>query len=129
MKYEKEERIIRNYIESYNNFDIKGMIKDFHNDVIFENLTNGKVDLLLNGKTSFEQQAATVIQYFKTRNQKIESWNFTKFSIIIDIHYTAVVARGFSNGLEPGDSVELRGKSEFVIEGGKIKLIRDYNTR
>ena len=34
-----------------------------------------------------------------------------------------------SNELKAGDVLELSGKSEFVIEEGKIKSIRDYSTR
>ncbi|WP_353137873.1 nuclear transport factor 2 family protein [Pseudopedobacter sp.] len=129
MEHQKDKKIIENYVESYNNFDVKGMIKDLDENVVFENITNGKVDLRLNGKDMFEQQAEAAKQYFRTRNQKIESWRFDEFSTIIDIHYSAVVATDLPNGLKSGDTLELRGKSEFAIEAGKIKSIRDYNSK
>lgn len=129
MKHEKEKSIIKNYIESYNKFDIKGMIRDVDEDVVFENIINDKVDLELKGKENFEQQAEASKQYFRTRNQQIESWSFDEFSITVNIHYSAVIAIDLSNGLKSGDSLELRGRSEFIIKEGKIKMIRDYDGR
>ena len=37
--------IIENYIHSYNSFDIEGMLGDLHEDVKFENISNGQVNL------------------------------------------------------------------------------------
>lgn len=121
--------IIINYIESYNNFDIKGMLRDIDQDVVFENITNGKIDLQLKGKAEFEQQAETAMKYFRMRSQKIEAWHFAQHLITVDIQYRAVLALDLLNGLKSGDTLELKGKSDFVIEEGKIKLIRDYSNR
>lgn len=129
MEHQKEKTIIAHYIESYNNFDVQGMISDLDQHVIFENSTNGKVDLQLIGKDVFEQHAEKVKQYFRARNQKIVSWHFEKNLIRLDIQYSAVLAMDLSNELKAGDVLELSGKSEFVIEEGKIKSIRDYTTR
>jgi len=128
MKHQQEE-IIKNYVESYNNFDIKGMIRDLDQHVVFENITNDKVDLQINGIDAFEQQAESAKSHFSVRNQEIEFWHFNESNITIDIHYTAVLAMDLSNDLKAGSTLELKGKSEFVIEGGKIKEIRDYSSR
>ncbi|MGS4343993.1 nuclear transport factor 2 family protein [Myroides odoratus] len=129
MEHQKQKTIIAHYIESYNNFDVQGMIRDLDQNVIFENSTNGKVDLQLIGKDVFEQHAEKVKQYFSTRNQKIVAWQVEKKLIRLDIQYSAVLAIDLSNELKAGDVLELSGKSEFVIEEGKIKSIRDYTTR
>lgn len=70
---EHQKQIIVNYIESYNEFDIKGMTKDLHKDIIFENISNGNVDLRTAGIKKFINQAESAKQYFKKRQQTIKS--------------------------------------------------------
>lgn len=121
-----EKEIIENYVKSYNNFDVRGMIKDLDENVIFENITNNNLDLHIKGIGDFEQQATAAGEFFRTRNQTIESWQFDESKITIDIDYHAVLAMDLPNGLKSGDTLSLKGKSEFVIEKGKIKKIVDY---
>jgi len=80
MKHQQKE-IIKNYIESYNNFDIKGMIRDLDQHVVFENITNDKVDLQIKGIDAFEQQAESAKSHFSVRNQEIEFWHFNEYNI------------------------------------------------
>lgn len=121
-----EKEIIENYVKSYNNFDVRGMIKDLDENVIFENITNNNVDLHIEGIGDFEQQPTAAREFFRTRNQTIESWQFAESKITIDIDYHAVLAIDLPNGLKSGDTLNLKGRSEFVIEKGKIKKIVDY---
>ncbi|WP_255563236.1 nuclear transport factor 2 family protein [Mucilaginibacter sp. 21P] len=51
------EAIINNYIDAYNSFDIDGMMKDMADDVVFENISGGQVNMTLNGLQAFRQQA------------------------------------------------------------------------
>ena len=46
---EQQKRVIENYIKSYNDFDINGMTKDLTDNVVFENVSNGNVDLRTKG--------------------------------------------------------------------------------
>ncbi|HEX8333984.1 MAG TPA: hypothetical protein VF622_15300 [Segetibacter sp.] len=41
------EKIIRNYIDGYNEFDVDKMIKDLDEAVTFENISNGQTNMLL----------------------------------------------------------------------------------
>lgn len=126
---EKHKQIIKNYVESYNNFDIDGMIKDLDKNVVFENVSNGIVNLKTEGLVKFKKQAESAKHYFKERKQTIKAWNFNAEKIEIIIDYKAVLATDLPNGLKKGDSLELTGKSEFKFESGKIKVIIDsyYN--
>ncbi|WP_286965209.1 hypothetical protein [Flavobacterium sp. UBA4854] len=39
-----KEKIIQNYIEGYNQFDIEKMIADFDESIVFENIQNGETN-------------------------------------------------------------------------------------
>ncbi|WP_298896961.1 nuclear transport factor 2 family protein [uncultured Psychroserpens sp.] len=121
----KQKDIVKNYVASYNNFDVDGMIKDCHHDVIFENTSNGVVDLRTEGLKAFKVQAESAKQYFKERTQTITSWMHKNTTVTIDIDYKAILALDLPNGLKAGDSLELKGQSEFEFLDGKIKKITD----
>lgn len=122
---EHQKQIIVNYIESYNEFDIKGMTKDLHKDIIFENISNGNVDLRTDGIKKFINQAESAKQYFKKRQQTIKSQKFQAQKVIININYKAVLAIDLPNGMKAGDTLKLKGLSEFYFKGGKIINIKD----
>ncbi len=120
-----QKEIIENYVNSYNNFDVDGMLKDLHEHLVFENVSGEKVDLRTDGITAFKQQAKAAKGYFRQRKQTITSWEFKKQKVEIAIHYKAVLAVDLPNGLKSGDTLVMKGTSEFEFEDGKIKLIRD----
>lgn len=49
MKHAIYQKIIENYIDAYNSFDIDRMLSDMHKDIKFENISNGEVNLTTNG--------------------------------------------------------------------------------
>ena len=101
------------------------MIKNLADDVVFENVSNGKVDLRTEGLEAFKKQAESAKQYFVQRKQTIESWEFNNIKVSIDINYEAVLATDLPNGLKAGDTLNLKGISEFEFESGQIKKITD----
>lgn len=122
---ESQKNMIKNYIRSYNAFDINGMTKDFSENIIFENVSNGHVELRTEGLSEFRKQAESAKQYFSKRKQTIKSWKVTESKIIIGIDYLGVLAIDFPNGMKAGETLELKGTSEFKFENGKIKSIID----
>lgn len=48
-------KIIENFIHAYNTFDINGMLKDLHENIKFENISNEQVDLTTNGIEEFKK--------------------------------------------------------------------------
>ena len=122
---EHQKNTIENYISSYNEFDIEGMTKNLSEDVVFENISNGKVDVRTKGLIEFKKQAESAKQYFIKRKQTVESWQFEDSKVIIEIDYNAVLAIDLPNGLKIGDTLKLKGQSEFEFESGKIKSITD----
>lgn len=120
-----KEKIIQNYIEGYNQFDINKMIADFDESVIFENIQNGEVNLTLNGIGEFTSQAEKGKEFFSARKQTITSLIQDEITAIIDIDYYAVLAIDFPNGLKAGQELNMKGKSIFQFLDDKIVKLTD----
>jgi len=99
---EYRKRIIEDYIRNYNQFDIEGMTKYLSDDVIFENITAGIVNLRTEGLASFIKQAESAVAYFQERKQAITTWKFEEKAVEISIAYQAIVAMDLPNGLKKG---------------------------
>ena len=118
-------RIIESYIRSYNTFDVEGMIRDLHEAVVFENISNGRVELTTTGIEEFRKQAESAKDYFSERQQSIQSWNFEGNVVTIAIDYQAILAIDLPNGMKPGDTLQLKGQSVFEFKDRKIVKIQD----
>lgn len=124
---EQQQSIIEHYVNAYNNFDIDGMTRDLDENIVFENISNGQVELRTDGIEAFRQQAASAKQYFQEREQRISSWEFEIGSITVEIDYRAVLAIDLPNGLKAGDTLELKGRSTFKFAGDKIIHLIDIS--
>lgn len=122
-----KEKIIQNYIEGYNQFDIDKMIADFDESVIFENIQNGEINLTLTGIKEFTVQAEKGKEYFSARKQTITSIKQDEITAIIDIDYYAVLAVDFPNGLKAGQELNMKGKSIFQFLDDKIVKLIDIS--
>lgn len=121
------EKIIQNYIDGYNRFDTDKMIADFDDDVIFENIQNGELNMSLAGLKSFREQAEQAKAYFAERRQTILSTKHSGDSSEIEIDYYAVLGMDFPNGLKKGAELKLKGKSVFEFRGDKIIKLTDLS--
>lgn len=121
----QQQKIVEHYVNAYNDFDIDGMTKNLSEDVVFENVSNGKVELRTEGLNEFKKQAENAKKYFTNRNQTIESWTFKDAILVIEIDYMATLAIDLPNGHKTGDTLALKGKSEFEFDQGKIMRITD----
>jgi hypothetical protein len=119
------EKIIRNYINGYNEFDIDKMVKDLDEAVIFENISNGVINMSLNGLEKFRAQAEEAKNYFSSRVQTIKSYTHHNDDTEIEVDYHAVLAMDLPNGLKKGDALQLHGKSIFRFLDGKIIKLTD----
>ncbi len=121
------EKIIQNYVDGYNQFDIDKMVVDFADNVIFENVQNGQINLSLEGLKAFKQQAERAKNYFATRRQEIKSFKHLDKETEIEIDYSAVLAMDFPNGLKRGQELNLTGKSVFEFANNKIIKLTDIS--
>ena len=120
-------QLVLAYIEAYNRFDVDGMVANLHDEVVFRNITDGAVNLTTTGKESFRQQAEQAKQYFSEWEQRVTDWQVAGNRVEVLIDYTGVAAIEFPNGLKPGDTLQMQGKSVFQLEGGKILSIEDIS--
>ena len=125
MNNDNKIKTIENFIHSYNTFNIEGMLKDIHEDIIFENMSNGQIDTITTGIDEFKKQAASSITYFKERQEKIIDINFEEDRIELNIDYFGILAKDLSVDLKSGDTLRLKGKSIFRFKDNKIISIQD----
>ena len=120
-------QLVQAYIEAYNRFDVDGMVRHLHEDVVFRNIANGEVNLTTTGKENFRQQAEQAKQYFSQRQQRITDWRIENDRVEIAIDYRGVAAIELPNGLKPGDELTLHGKSVFEFKDHQIISIQDIS--
>lgn len=123
----KEIEIVNKFIEAYNSFDIEGMISLLHPDVDFINISDGKVDAVTSGKDEFEELARKSASLFTERKQKIISIEEAGSVVKAEIQYFAVLAADLPTGMKKGDSIEIRGRSEYNIKDNLIISIKDIS--
>lgn len=118
------EKIIQNYIDGYNQFNIAKMVADFDDNIVFENIKSGETNMSLTGLTAFSEQAGQAKSYFTIRRQTIKSFTHLANETEIEIDYYAILGIDFPNGLKSGQELNLKGKSVFTFSGDRIiKLI------
>lgn len=124
---ENTERIIRDYVNAYNNFDIDGMLNNIAPTVTFKNVSGGKTDMILNGIMELKEQALQSKDIFSSRKQTITSIEYIGDKTVIQVEYHAVLAMDLPNGLKQGSELNLKGRSEFKFAADKIVEITDIS--
>lgn len=121
------EKVVTNYIDGYNNFDIDKMFADFDESIIFENIQNGEVNMTLSGISALKEQAEQAKSYFSSRQQTIKSFAHKGDETEIEIDYSAILAMDFPNGLKKGEKLNLTGKSIFKFADNKVVKLTDIS--
>ncbi|ASA25804.1 nuclear transport factor 2 family protein [Paenibacillus donghaensis] len=123
---EETKEMIENYIKAYNSFDVEGIVKLLHKDIVFRNFSNGELNTETRGTEEFRELAEKSAKIFASRHQSINDYSAIDGKVEIQIDYEASLAVDLPNGLKIGDKLQLQGKSIFEIRDGKISLIEDY---
>lgn len=123
----RREKIISNYIEAYNQFNVSKMVRDFDDNLKFENIENGHTTLILNGLDSFREQASQAVSFFSSRIQTVKTYLHREEETEVEIGYFAVLAIDLPNGLKRGDEIKLQGKSIFKFSGNKVVELSDIS--
>ena len=122
---EERKRIIENYLKSYNDFDLEGMTKDLDRNIVYKNISKGRVDLRTQGLDKFMGHLESEMQYTHQRERTAESWIFGDTKVSIDIKYKMILAIDLTEELQAGDTLELKGKVEFLFDNEKIQRITE----
>ena len=124
---QQKTELIKAYVTAYNNFDIDGMLKNLHQEVVFKNISNGEVNMSIEGIEAFKAQAEQAKTYFSSRAQKITKITPQEDTIELEIDYQAVLAADLPNGMKKGEELSLKGKAVFGFKEGKIVEIQDIS--
>lgn len=125
-KHDKR-HIIEHYLDSYNNFDMDGMMSIVHPDIEFANVSGGEVNATAYGTDEFRQLAEQSKGLFSMRRQTITDFAETGDKVFIDILYEAVLAADLPNKMKAGETLRLKGRSEFTFRDGRIYRITDIS--
>ncbi|MFL0682094.1 MAG: nuclear transport factor 2 family protein [Algoriphagus aquaeductus] len=123
------EKLIRSYLDGYNQMNIEGMMEPLDEHVVFENYSSGQKIHSLQGKEPFLKQAREALAYFSSRKQNIKSILHLEEETEVEISYWAIAAMDFPNGILKGQEISLEGKSVFRFAAEKISSITDYSQR
>ncbi len=121
------EHLVREYITAYNRFDVAAMLRCLHQEVVFQNISAGSVNLTTRGKAEFQAQAERVLPLFRQREQRVTNLLLTDNRAEATIAYHAVLAVDLPNGLKAGDELNLEGKSIFDFRDGLLVAIQDIS--
>lgn len=119
--------MVRHYIDAYNAFDIEGMLRDLHPDIVFENVSGGAVNMTLHGIDEFRQQAMQAAGMFAARQQQVVGITNQGDMVEVAIRYKGTLAVDLPRGLRKGDTLELEGRSLFRFLGDQIIGITDIS--
>ncbi|GET23144.1 nuclear transport factor 2 family protein [Prolixibacter denitrificans] len=120
-------KIIENYVDAYNHFDVDRMLADIDEEARFENISEGEVTLTTEGKAALREQAREAAEVFSEREQVISNFQFHKQEVEVDVDFSATLAIDFSEELKAGDRIAMTGKSVFTFRDDKIIELKDIS--
>jgi len=124
----KKIQLALNYIEAYNHMNVAGMMAPLSEDVTFLNISDGQVNMEIQGKEAFQKQAKDTLALFTERQQNVRGIQFEETDLlVVQIDYEATVAQDLPNGLKAGDKLKLEGLSRFSFREGRISKIEDVS--
>jgi hypothetical protein len=127
MSVQSYEEIIDKYIKCYNAFDIDGMMSVMHENVKFENISDGKVNLSTKGIPALRSQAEKALELFTKRTQEVINLKIKGNKAEATIDFQGVIAVDLPNGFKAGEQIEMSGKSIFRFEENKIIELKDIS--
>jgi ketosteroid isomerase-like protein len=125
MKQNEIKDSIYRYLDAYNKFDIDGMMGMLAPDICFENVSGSEVNAETSGKAEFEILARQSARLFASRKQAVKKMKVEGDKAFVEIEFEGVLAQDFPNGLKAGETLALKGTSEFGFTNGFISSIVD----
>lgn len=117
--------LIERYLDTYNAFDIDGMMAVVHPDIEFKNISSGEVNTTTSGFNEFRKLAEHSKGLFSMRKQTITSFEAKDDQAFIGVDYEGVLSADLPNGMKVGETLRLTGRSEFAFRDRKIYRIMD----
>ena len=127
MDESEKESLVQQYVRAYNEFDNDGMVALMHPECKFQNVSSGEVNASTTGAQQFRELAEKSKNLFSSRRQTIRSYRYDGESLTIEIDYEAGLKADIPNGPKAGETLKLKGKSEFQFRDGLIYALTDYS--
>lgn len=119
--------LIERYIAAYNRFNVDGMVELLADSVVFTNIENSEITAETTGIEAFRELAEKSTGLFSARRQQIINHRFLENGISVDIDFAGTLAVDMPGGPRAGEKLLVAGRSDFVIEEGKIVGITDVS--
>lgn len=117
--------VIQAYITAYNDKDVEGMLACLSDSVSFRNISGGQVTAEASDKQGLAEMARFGASAFETRRQIVTNAITVADTTLVEIAYSAVVAKDLPNGWKAGQELAFSGASSFRIVDGEIVSIVD----
>ncbi len=127
MKEKLMKRIVDQYIDSYNRFNIDGMIKNLHQDMTFKNIAADEVTLKLEGKNAFKNQIEQAFNLFEKREMKILEQKIGEDMVENKVDFKGVLAVNIPDGPNKNELIKIQYTTIFRFKNGKVISIEDIS--
>ena len=102
-------------------------MKVVHQDIEFKNVSRGETNTSASGINEFREIAEQSKQLFSSRKQTVTKFESEGNGASVEVDYTGVLAVDLPNGMKVGETLQLKGRSQFVFRDGKIYRLTDYS--
>lgn len=127
MKEKLMKRITDEYVKSFNEFDVDGMLRNIHRDVVFKNIAGEEVTVELNGRIAFKNQINQPVELFEKREMEIIGQKFGEDMVENHVAFKGVLAVDIPDGPKKHELIKLQYTTIFKFKEGKIISIEDIN--
>lgn len=125
MDSEEKQLLISNFMHAYNGFDIEGMLSMLHPEIEFKSITDGEVQVFIQGKDEYRILAEQSRNLYSSRKQTVMEIHEKGDQAFVEIFYSSVLAIDLTEDMKAGDTLNLRGLTEFVFQDEKIYRLTD----
>lgn len=122
-----QRQIIENYLDAYNRFDIEGMLAHLHPDIVFQNISAGRINVSTQGIEELRQLARQSCTLFSTRKQTITRFEPALERTTIGVSFEGTLAADLPNGMKKGETVRMFGRTDFAFQDDMIVRITDVS--
>jgi len=127
MQLNEMRRLINDYIKAYNAFDIDAMLLNMHDEISFRNISDVHINLSTEGISEFRNAAQQACHLFKSRCQTVTGYQFSGDTATAQIDFVGELSADIPDGPKTGETIELKGKSEFIFKDGSIIGLTDIS--
>jgi hypothetical protein len=119
--------LIDRYLRAYNTFDLAGLLAMIHPEVIFQNISAGRVTAAASGVEEFRRLAEQSAELFAIRSQTRVGYSIEGDQIIIEVIFEGALAADWPPAGRAGEKLRLSGRTEFGFAEGLIARIIDLS--